>query len=108
MINLLVNEIGDPYSRENFKRLLAEFREQSLLKGKFKFFEITIDGPVTNFKYKHSLGFLPKDILQTSLKGIGTITWNYTKFDKNFLDITTSGSCIVRAFIGSYTEGSDA
>ena len=108
MIKLLVNEIQDPYSRENFRRLGNEFRDQTILRGKFKFFEIVFTIAVTNFKYKHNLDFTPKDILQTSLKGPGTLTWNYDLFDKTHLNITTTGACTVRAYIGHFTEGSDA
>lgn len=104
MIKLYVGEVEDEYSRDNFRKLERELREQPLLKGKFKFFEITFSKAVTNLKYPHNLGFAPKDILQTSLIGAGTVTWNYVKFDRTNLDVTTSGACVVRGFFGSYEE----
>lgn len=108
MRQLLVNEIADTYVRENFKRIAAEFREQVLLRGKFTFFEIEFPNAVTNQKYAHYLGFMPKDIVTTSVRGGGSLTWNYDLFDAQFLNITTTGACTIRAFIGSYTEGSEA
>lgn len=107
MINLLVKETFDPIDRENMKRIQNEFTSvQVILKGQWKFFEITFTGAVTNFKQKHLLDFVPKDIIQTSKTGAGSLTWNYTLFDRTNLDITTTGACIVRAFVGSYLEGS--
>ena len=68
------------------------------------FFEFDFDGAVTNYKYPHNLGFKPLDVIQTSTIGAGVLTWNYDEFDETELDITTTGACIVRAFIGSYLE----
>lgn len=107
MINLLVQNTVDEITRENMRRIQNEFTsEQVILKGQWKFFELTFTAAVTNFKQKHLLNFVPKDIIQTSKIGAGSITWNYTLFDRTNLDITTSGACVVRAFVGSYLEGS--
>jgi hypothetical protein len=98
---LFLSEIKDEYSQENFKRIREFFREQSILRGEWEHMEISIPSMVTNFKYPHKLGFLPKDILQTSLIG-ESIIWNYDRFDSTYLDITTGGACTVRAFVGRY------
>ncbi len=106
MLTLMVVETKDDIVRENMRRIQEEITaNQLILKCQFKFFEITFTAAVTNFKQKHLLGFLPKDIIQTSKTGAGAITWNYTLFDKTNLDITTTGACVVRAFVGSYLEG---
>ncbi len=107
MIKLLVKEIKDPLIQENFKRLELELNlYQPMLRGEWQFFIITLTSAVTNFLYPHNLKFMPKDVLQTSITGTGALTWNYAKFDKTNLNITTTGPCVVRAFIGSYHEGS--
>ncbi|GAF86886.1 unnamed protein product, partial [marine sediment metagenome] len=37
--------------------------------------------------------------------GAGTLTWNYSEFDKDSVDVTTSGGPVtVRVFLGSYAE----
>lgn len=105
---LLLEKIPDTYARENFQRIQDGLREQALLKGKWAFFELVFTAAVTNLKYPHHLGFMPKDILQTSLTGSGSLVWNYSSFDTVNLDITTTGPCTVRAFIGTYAEGSPA
>lgn len=105
MIHLLVKETEDEVARENMKRLQKELGEtQKILKAEWKFFEISIDAAVTNFKVQHRLGFQPKDVIQTSSIGAGALTWNYSLFDKTNLDITTTGAVTVRAFVGSYIE----
>lgn len=104
-MNLQIEKVEDPIARENFQRLQDDSLKDALPKGQWKFFEIVFTKAVTNFKYPHSLGFMPKDIIQTSLKGAGSLTWNYNLFDSTNLNITTSGACTVRAFVGSYSEG---
>lgn len=103
-MNLQLEGLKDPLARENFQRIQDASLKDALPKGEWKFFEIVFTKAVTNFKYPHSLGFMPKDIIQTSLKGAGTLTWNYNLFTQTDLNITTSGACTVRAFVGSYSE----
>lgn len=104
-LGLYIVEIPDDYARENFKRIDRFLNETSLLKGQWKFFEITILGAVTNLKYKHLFKFIPKDVIQTSLTGAGALTWNYSRFDRDYLDLTTTAACVIRCFVGSYDEG---
>jgi hypothetical protein len=102
MLKLFFKEIIDNYVRENFKRLEAYLMSQAILSGNWRFVEITFAAAVTNSKYKHNLNFTPRDVIQTSKTGAGTLTWNYSLFDETNLDITTTDACVVRAFIGKY------
>lgn len=105
MIKLLVKEVEDAIIRENFRRIQAELTEtQVLLKGNWKFFEITFDSAVTDFDYPHRLGFVPKDVLQTYITPGEAILWNRDGFDRTNINVTTTGACTVRAFIGTYQE----
>lgn len=103
-IKFYLQELTDQYLIENFRRLNDFFMSVKMLNGRFEFLEITIPQAVTDFNFTHHLGFQPKDIIQTSLIGAGSLTWNYEKFTKDFLSITTSGPCVVRLFAGSYKE----
>lgn len=103
-IKLLIPEIKDIYTQKNFEILRDYINDQSLLKGNFKFFSITVTGAQTGYKYTHNLGFVPKDVIQTSLTGAGALTWNYSSFDSTFLNLTTTGSVVFRGFIGTYSE----
>lgn len=100
MIRLFLSEIEDDFSRENFRRVQNEFNEDVLKNSQFTFITITFTGAETNYKYKHNLPFVPRDVIQTSLTGSGSLTWNYSLFDSTNLDITTTDACVVRALIG--------
>ena len=104
-LQLRNENIVDPVARDNFQKVSESFRDNALLQGFWKFYEFTFPGAVTNKRIPHKLGFLPKDIIQTSLKGAGSLTWNYAKFDQTMLDVTTTGACIVRVFAGTYNDG---
>lgn len=105
-LTLKVDGLADSIARENFVNILRVDRANALNRGSWRFFEISFLGAVTNFKLSHHLGFAPKDIIQTSLIGAGSLQWNYSLFDSDSLDITTTGACVVRCFIGTYAEGS--
>lgn len=99
---LLMNEITDEYVKENFIRLQDFIRFYDMLNSRFQFFNIYVTAASTNFKFAHNLGFMPLDLIQTSVIGAGAITWNYDKFDSTFLDMTTTGAVAVRGFIGRF------
>jgi hypothetical protein len=109
MIRFLIKELKEIYVKENFQKLEAYLNDQGILKPGFKLFELTFSGNIANFKYKHGLGYVPTDLIQTSLRGQGSVVWNYSLFDRDTLDITVTGTSetdplIVRALIGSYRE----
>jgi hypothetical protein len=102
MLKLFNNEITDPFIKENFERLTKIINNQPLMRGEWEFFEVSFPAAVTNFKFKHNLGFKPRDVIETSKIGAGSITFNYSAFDATNIDITTSGALTVRFFAGSY------
>jgi len=102
--DLILKDIDDIYIRENFKRLTAFFQKETLLKGSFKFFELTFDSAVTGKTVQHGLGFKPLDVIQTSSIGSGNVTFNYADFNRDSISVTATGPCVVRAFIGAYKE----
>lgn len=109
-LKLYVREFDDQYLRENFRKTLDFVEAQPILNGDFRFVEIVITGNKTNLKFKHNFTFTPKDVIQTYAVfsgGVGTITWNYSRFDATNLDITTASlgatdTCTVRALIGRF------
>lgn len=96
--------ISDQGIRDNFKNIGDFIKGNTNLVG-FKHIEVTITGAQTEFKIAHGLGFLPKDVVQTSLIGAGALTWNYSLFTTTDLVATTTGTCTVRAYIGTHIEG---
>lgn len=101
----LFTEASDGKVRENFKRLqdfIKDLVAQPFLKGTFKFLTFSHDTAESNIKVPHGLGFKPEDVVVTSAIGSLSYTLNYSSFDENFLDITTTGSgtLTLRMFAG--------
>jgi hypothetical protein len=100
---LLRQEIEDQYVQENFKRLMDYGNANPLDRANFQFFSIDIPSAVTNFKYRHGLGFTPLDVIIMHNSNNAAITLNYSKFDSNELDINASGATLLRCLVGRYT-----
>ena len=98
---LAVKEITNLYLRGNFQALSDYFDKQNQLLN-FKFIEFQTTGAVTNLTVPHGLGFIPKDIIRSKVVGSGTCTFNHSLFDKQSLNITTTGAVRVRCFVGTY------
>lgn len=106
MIKLFKNEIEDTYIQQNFIDLEKAFNNEPLLKGAFKFFEISLSASSypSLVDYTHSLGFVPKDAIVTSSKG-SSYVMEYAKFTLQRIYITIQGPCVLRLFLGTYSEG---
>ena len=104
MIDLKIDGILDPVVRENTQKLQLEFETNPIIKGQWRLVEIALNGVVTNFKYPHYLKFTPKDIIQLSKTGSGDVTYNYSLFDRNNIDLTTTGAVTVRLLVGKAGE----
>lgn len=102
--DLILKNIEDKWTRENFYRIQQFYNNFPLFRGNWKFFELTFDGAVTNKEVLHGLDFEPTDIIQTSVKGAGILTWDYDLFSRENIVVTTTGACTVRAFVGAYRE----
>jgi len=96
-----INDVVDENSREVFRRLVNYFAEQNQFQD-FKHLEIVTTQAETNLRIRHGLTFRPKDILRTKLVGAGALTFNHDKFDKDFLDITTTGALRFRGYVGTF------
>lgn len=105
-----LNSILDEIVRKNFQRLKDFFSQETPLLG-FRHFEITFTQAVNNLKFPHNLGFLPKDVLLTSIIGAGSVIFNYNLFTSTEMDITVTGSVTsavpttVRFFAGTNSGG---
>lgn len=106
LLNYSVDRIEDKTVQDCLLGIREFVLEQSVLLGEFEFYEITFTAAVTNFKYPHGKKFTPKDVIQTSKTGVGSVTFNYTLFDGTNFDITTSGACVVRFLAGNISTRS--
>ena len=97
-------EIKDPAAQESHQKVANALRDNDLVAAPWKFMEIAITGAVTSLAIPHGLSYVPKDIIQTSLTGAGSLTWIYDKFDATNLYLTTTGTLTVRCFIGRFFD----
>lgn len=102
----ITKDIIDPYIRENFKRLTYWMQGFPFFRGEWVFKELTFTAAVTNKAIPHGLDFKPTDVIQTSTTGAGDITFNFSSFTTENINVTTTGACVVRCFIGAYKEES--
>ena len=105
-LTLSTDQITDYYVRENFKNLKEFINIERQLNG-FMFFEYTFTTNGTIEK-THSLGFVPKDVIETSKTGTGTVVYNYTSFSKDVFNFTVAAATeadpvTVRFFSGTYS-----
>lgn len=105
-MRLLYKDIKDASTSESLARVEAAWNDEPLLKGRFQFREFTLAAPSypATVSIPHKLLYVPRDIVQTSIIG-GTVTWQYQKFTQTALVATISAPTVVRAFIGTYSEG---
>ena len=54
--------------------------------------------PSGTYKIYHRLGFIPSDVVIT--KQVGTVTFNYSKFTDEFIEVTTTAFSECRFLLG--------
>lgn len=107
-IELILKDISDKHSRENFTRLNRFLSNQTILNGEWEFYQIEVPGAVTEFKFKHNLKFIPKDIIVLSIDGHKNIDFRYDLFTHQHIVFSTGGAVCLRLLAGSYTKDNRA
>lgn len=100
MIDLNLINIEDPKIRAALEVIKGVLNSSDLVGAKLRHVVINVNGAVTGHNVSHNLGYVPTDVIITGLTGSGTVTWNYDKFTKDALNLTTSGPAQIRALIG--------
>lgn len=95
---LNVRDIEDSVASKNFEALNRLLAVSPFFKMDGEVREIEISQG-TN-KYRHSLGYTPKDIILSYNKNNSQLVFNYENFDDIFISITSSAATIVRCIIG--------
>lgn len=108
MIDIGLDGIKDPSVKDALYNIQQEFRDQKILNFFWTFFKVSFVASVTDYKFKHNLGYTPKDFLITSIRGNGTAYIDLDESDSQFLNITTTDSCTIRFLLGNLDENSTA
>ena len=104
MIELILKDIEDPVSRENFARLSNFINRQVWFEGDFQLFDITIPSENPNFKIKHGLTFIPADIIPVAVEGNYNYYFKYINFDKEYMYVATEGPVRIRFLAGKLRD----
>jgi hypothetical protein len=106
MIDLILKEIQDVRVRENFSRIQRFLEEQVILDANWRLYEMFFDGPEASYKYKHSLNFVPEDVILLQVVGDRNVEFNHSLFTRENIDITVKGPCYIKFLAGRFREGS--
>lgn len=105
-----LGQLSDQYDRQNWQMLRDYLNSESLFQG-FKAFQVVFTSSADHYKFKHNLGFLPKDVVVTSQVGSGTFQVNSSLATADSLDFTISGTVTqanpltVRFLAGTFDTG---
>lgn len=104
MIELILKDIEDPVTRENFFRISNFINRQVWFEGDFQLFDITIPGENPNFKIKHGLSFIPADIIPVAVEGNYNYYFKYINFDREYLYVAAEGPVRIRFLAGKLKD----
>ena len=107
LFNIILKEIEDTYIRENFRNMNDFLQKDAILNTQMQHINQSFTKNDT-FLISHTLKSIPKDVIQTSLTGTGSLVYNYSAFTSDKISITTSSTdssdpLVVRFFVGTYT-----
>lgn len=102
-------QVQDPVAREALQYLYEANISAPMLRSGFQFFTVTYLVAAVKQRLYHRMGFIPKDIIQTSIVdgaagGPYTSTYYYNEFTSDYLVISTTGPCVIRLFAGAYQD----
>lgn len=103
-LDLILKDIQDEWTRENFFRLSKFIEAQPIFEGDFKLFDIVIPAKSQNFKVAHGLTFIPADIIPLSVTGDFNFYFKYQNFDREFMYLVANGPVRIRFLAGKLKD----
>ncbi len=91
--------------QDNFQRLQDKLSADILTSGQWRLMELTFSEDATQRGIPHNLGFVPLDVIETSIKGTGTLTYNFGLFTEQDVVVTVGSTnpadpLVVRFLVG--------
>lgn len=104
-IDLILKEIEDKYTREDFFRIKNFIDQEVMLSGNFKFhealFETAVNGDVN---FAHNLDFVPTDVIVLSVIGDQNVYFKMDEATRDNLVLSVRGPAKIRFLAGSYSD----
>lgn len=101
-IDLILKDIEDKWVKENFSRISRFVRDQTILDGRFKFFQVDLPRAFSRAALKHNLSFVPRDIIPLSAEGDQNFYYHFGESDRDNIYVTNDGPVILRFLAGLY------
>lgn len=102
MLKLPFGSIQDLPTRDIIQKITDFLNANVLMDGTFRFAEIEFLGAVTDYKFKHNMKFVPKDIVLVSKDTENWVIFSLNELDTENIYITATGPAKVRFYMGSY------
>lgn len=108
MLEIGLEGIKDPVVKDAFYVLLEFLRNEPTVNFKWKPFSLIFTTGVTDYAFRHGLGFKPKDALITDVSNDQEAFVNLDDSTSTMVSITASGACTVRLLLGNLDVNSQA
>jgi len=105
MTEVKLGLIEDPTVREAISSLYEDLRAFEFFRANFKYVEITFTAAIDNFRFYHNFGFKPTLAFTAFVTDNANVIWDLDESTKDYVLMTVSAPCTVRAFLGRYQEG---
>lgn len=99
---LLTDQVEDQYAQENFLRISNYFEEFPIDRCSFHFFEKIFTQAETNFRFPHSLTFVPKDVILLHNYNNVSVTWRYSQFNFESVFLDVGAATTLRFLLGRH------
>lgn len=99
-LKLIVGDIKDERTRENFKRIEDYFNENTLVNSTWKVFQVEIKAGANLFRVPHGLGYEPSDILVLSSIGDNNFEFDRELTNDQYVFIRAAGPVYIRFIAG--------
>ncbi len=99
-LNLLIKEVDDRHSQENFRRI-NQFHESYPFKN-FSVLDAQINDAGVDVELFHNLGFLPEDAVVTFSSPNASVVLKHDKFTDKVLVVQSNIVCRVKILVGKF------
>lgn len=106
-LELILREIKEKHTRENFSRIKRAITEETILQGNWELYEAVIPKSMSGFEFKHNLDFVPYDIIHLSAIGDQNYQFRNELFTRDNIIIDADGPVTLRFLAGRYREYGD-
>lgn len=103
-LDLHTRQMESPHQQDNFDRVRFAIENNLFMGFTGRIITIVLLKAETNLVYPHGLKVQPTDVFTTFASNGAIITWNYDKFSKENINLTSDKASVIRAIVGSFKD----